>query len=214
MLYRSWKAWGFEFISTSSLSVHPVCGCCWWCQHYKRPGGGIWHRGGVCDVNAFMKTNSSFSVFCAANHQRRQTLAWTSRVKRNKSRSRLVSSGDVETLHNRFKAWKKPQKNLFEFQPLVSAAAKGSKRPWGRSQCFISLFDGCFMFVLDRADVCLATAAQLICVCVCVQLSCGHRCKQVCHPGVCEETCQQKVKLRCPCKRIRKVKPESLWPLY
>uniref|UniRef100_A0A3B5M218 NF-X1-type domain-containing protein n=1 Tax=Xiphophorus couchianus TaxID=32473 RepID=A0A3B5M218_9TELE len=36
-------------------------------------------------------------------------------------------------------------------------------------------------------------------------LSCGHRCKQVCHPGVCEETCQQKVKLRCPCKRIKKV---------
>ncbi|XP_045920034.1 low affinity immunoglobulin gamma Fc region receptor III-like [Micropterus dolomieu] len=36
-------------------------------------------------------------------------------------------------------------------------------------------------------------------------LSCGHRCKQVCHPGVCEEKCQQKVKLRCPCKRIKKV---------
>ncbi|XP_023201832.1 NF-X1-type zinc finger protein NFXL1 isoform X2 [Xiphophorus maculatus] len=36
------------------------------------------------------------------------------------------------------------------------------------------------------------------------ELSCGHRCKQVCHPGVCEETCQQKVKLRCPCKRIKK----------
>uniref|UniRef100_A0A3Q2EC04 Nuclear transcription factor, X-box binding-like 1 n=1 Tax=Cyprinodon variegatus TaxID=28743 RepID=A0A3Q2EC04_CYPVA len=35
-------------------------------------------------------------------------------------------------------------------------------------------------------------------------LSCGHRCKQVCHPGVCEEKCQQKVKLRCPCKRIKK----------
>uniref|UniRef100_A0A3P9C788 Nuclear transcription factor, X-box binding like 1 n=1 Tax=Maylandia zebra TaxID=106582 RepID=A0A3P9C788_9CICH len=40
------------------------------------------------------------------------------------------------------------------------------------------------------------------------ELSCGHRCKQVCHPGVCEETCQQKVKLRCPCKRIKKVKPK------
>lgn len=59
-----------------------LCGCCC-CQHYKCPGDtwGIWHRGGVCD--AFMKTNSSwwflsFSVFCAAKHQRRQTLAWTS----------------------------------------------------------------------------------------------------------------------------------------
>ncbi|XP_068611953.1 NF-X1-type zinc finger protein NFXL1 [Brachionichthys hirsutus] len=36
------------------------------------------------------------------------------------------------------------------------------------------------------------------------QLRCAHRCKQVCHPGVCEEKCQQKVKLRCPCKRIKK----------
>lgn len=36
------------------------------------------------------------------------------------------------------------------------------------------------------------------------ELSCGHRCKQVCHPGVCEEKCQQKVKLRCPCRRIKK----------
>ncbi|KAF7643392.1 hypothetical protein LDENG_00240120, partial [Lucifuga dentata] len=35
-------------------------------------------------------------------------------------------------------------------------------------------------------------------------LTCGHRCKQVCHPGVCEEKCQQKVKLRCTCKRIKK----------
>ncbi|XP_070785533.1 NF-X1-type zinc finger protein NFXL1 [Enoplosus armatus] len=39
------------------------------------------------------------------------------------------------------------------------------------------------------------------------ELSCGHRCKQVCHPGVCEEKCQQKVKLRCPCKRIKKEFP-------
>ncbi|XP_039677850.1 NF-X1-type zinc finger protein NFXL1-like [Perca fluviatilis] len=42
------------------------------------------------------------------------------------------------------------------------------------------------------------------------ELSCGHRCKQVCHPGVCEEKCQQKVKLRCPCKRIKKEFPCSL----
>ncbi|KAK1889726.1 NF-X1-type zinc finger protein NFXL1 [Dissostichus eleginoides] len=27
---------------------------------------------------------------------------------------------------------------------------------------------------------------------------------KVCHPGVCEEKCQQKVKVRCPCKRIKK----------
>uniref|UniRef100_H3C756 Nuclear transcription factor, X-box binding-like 1 n=1 Tax=Tetraodon nigroviridis TaxID=99883 RepID=H3C756_TETNG len=39
------------------------------------------------------------------------------------------------------------------------------------------------------------------------QLSCGHRCKLVCHPGVCEEKCQQKVKVRCPCKRIKKEFP-------
>ncbi|XP_033984204.1 LOW QUALITY PROTEIN: NF-X1-type zinc finger protein NFXL1 [Trematomus bernacchii] len=36
------------------------------------------------------------------------------------------------------------------------------------------------------------------------ELACGHRCKQMCHPGVCEEKCQQKVKVRCPCKRIKK----------
>ncbi|XP_027132277.1 NF-X1-type zinc finger protein NFXL1-like [Larimichthys crocea] len=42
------------------------------------------------------------------------------------------------------------------------------------------------------------------------ELSCGHRCKQVCHPGVCEGKCQQKVKLRCPCKRIKKEFPCSL----
>ncbi|XP_054863590.1 NF-X1-type zinc finger protein NFXL1-like isoform X3 [Amphiprion ocellaris] len=36
------------------------------------------------------------------------------------------------------------------------------------------------------------------------ELSCGHRCKQVCHPGECEDRCQQKVKLRCPCRRIKK----------
>ncbi|XP_023272195.1 NF-X1-type zinc finger protein NFXL1 [Seriola lalandi dorsalis] len=43
-----------------------------------------------------------------------------------------------------------------------------------------------------------------------LSLNCGHRCKQVCHPGVCEEKCQQKVKLRCPCKRIKKEFPCSL----
>uniref|UniRef100_A0A673BKI4 Nuclear transcription factor, X-box binding-like 1 n=1 Tax=Sphaeramia orbicularis TaxID=375764 RepID=A0A673BKI4_9TELE len=39
------------------------------------------------------------------------------------------------------------------------------------------------------------------------ELSCGHRCKQVCHPGVCSEKCQQKVKIRCPCKRMKKELP-------
>ncbi|KAK1890326.1 NF-X1-type zinc finger protein NFXL1 [Dissostichus eleginoides] len=35
--------------------------------------------------------------------------------------------------------------------------------------------------------------------------SCNNQCpKEVCHPGVCEEKCQQKVKVRCPCKRIKK----------
>ncbi|XP_071370685.1 NF-X1-type zinc finger protein NFXL1, partial [Centroberyx affinis] len=41
------------------------------------------------------------------------------------------------------------------------------------------------------------------------ELSCGHRCKEVCHPGVCEEKCQQRVKVRCPCKRIKKEFPCS-----
>ncbi|XP_051914519.1 NF-X1-type zinc finger protein NFXL1, partial [Hippocampus zosterae] len=36
------------------------------------------------------------------------------------------------------------------------------------------------------------------------ELSCGHRCKQVCHPGACGLECHQKVKLRCPCRRIKK----------
>lgn len=36
------------------------------------------------------------------------------------------------------------------------------------------------------------------------ELACGHRCKQVCHPGECELGCQQKVKLRCSCRRIKK----------
>ncbi|KAG7247436.1 hypothetical protein CRUP_007374, partial [Coryphaenoides rupestris] len=35
----------------------------------------------------------------------------------------------------------------------------------------------------------------------------GHRCKQVCHPGPCEEKCVQKVKVRCPCKRLKKEFP-------
>nr|XP_057924345.1 NF-X1-type zinc finger protein NFXL1 [Doryrhamphus excisus]XP_057924346.1 NF-X1-type zinc finger protein NFXL1 [Doryrhamphus excisus] len=39
------------------------------------------------------------------------------------------------------------------------------------------------------------------------ELSCGHRCKQVCHPGGCEVKCHQKVKLRCPCRRIKKEMP-------
>ncbi|XP_051895842.1 NF-X1-type zinc finger protein NFXL1 [Pristis pectinata] len=36
------------------------------------------------------------------------------------------------------------------------------------------------------------------------QLSCGHRCKAICHPGNCPEGCSQKVKMKCPCKRIKK----------
>ncbi|KAL0970526.1 hypothetical protein UPYG_G00243260 [Umbra pygmaea] len=41
------------------------------------------------------------------------------------------------------------------------------------------------------------------------QLGCGHRCKDLCHPGRCEEKCSHKVKLRCPCKRIKKELPCS-----
>ncbi|XP_006019090.1 NF-X1-type zinc finger protein NFXL1 [Alligator sinensis] len=36
------------------------------------------------------------------------------------------------------------------------------------------------------------------------ELHCGHRCKETCHPGDCPGNCNQKVKLRCPCKRIKK----------
>ena len=37
-------------------------------------------------------------------------------------------------------------------------------------------------------------------------LECGHRCPKICHPGDCPkpETCSQKVKLFCSCKRIKK----------
>ncbi|KAJ6668565.1 hypothetical protein lerEdw1_012047 [Lerista edwardsae] len=36
------------------------------------------------------------------------------------------------------------------------------------------------------------------------ELLCGHRCKEICHPGDCPQNCSQKVKVRCPCKRIKK----------
>uniref|UniRef100_A0A8C4X3S7 Nuclear transcription factor, X-box binding like 1 n=1 Tax=Erpetoichthys calabaricus TaxID=27687 RepID=A0A8C4X3S7_ERPCA len=38
-------------------------------------------------------------------------------------------------------------------------------------------------------------------------LPCGHRCKEICHPGICQISCNQKVKLKCPCKRIKKEVP-------
>ncbi|KAM6440614.1 NF-X1-type zinc finger protein NFXL1 isoform 2-T2 [Liasis olivaceus] len=36
------------------------------------------------------------------------------------------------------------------------------------------------------------------------KLPCGHRCKEICHPGECCQNCNQKVKVRCPCKRLKK----------
>ncbi|XP_037397326.1 NF-X1-type zinc finger protein NFXL1 [Pygocentrus nattereri] len=36
------------------------------------------------------------------------------------------------------------------------------------------------------------------------QLRCGHRCKELCHAGDCVENCSQRVKVKCPCKRIKK----------
>uniref|UniRef100_A0A8B9TDX6 Nuclear transcription factor, X-box binding like 1 n=1 Tax=Anas platyrhynchos TaxID=8839 RepID=A0A8B9TDX6_ANAPL len=36
------------------------------------------------------------------------------------------------------------------------------------------------------------------------ELPCGHRCKEICHSGCCPLNCNQKVKLRCPCKRLKK----------
>uniref|UniRef100_A0A3B4A793 NF-X1-type domain-containing protein n=1 Tax=Periophthalmus magnuspinnatus TaxID=409849 RepID=A0A3B4A793_9GOBI len=38
------------------------------------------------------------------------------------------------------------------------------------------------------------------------ELSCGHRCRLLCHPGDCGAQCVHKVKLRCPCRRIKKVR--------
>lgn len=38
-----------------------------------------------------------------------------------------------------------------------------------------------------------------------LQLPCGHRCKEICHSGACPLNCSQKVKLRCLCKRLKKV---------
>uniref|UniRef100_A0A4W5L6V8 CXC domain-containing protein n=1 Tax=Hucho hucho TaxID=62062 RepID=A0A4W5L6V8_9TELE len=35
-------------------------------------------------------------------------------------------------------------------------------------------------------------------------MSCGHHCKDLCHPGHCEDKCSHRVKLKCPCKRIKK----------
>eukprot|EP00079_Xenopus_tropicalis_P028320 XP_012823254.1 PREDICTED: NF-X1-type zinc finger protein NFXL1 isoform X1 [Xenopus tropicalis] len=39
------------------------------------------------------------------------------------------------------------------------------------------------------------------------ELPCGHRCKEICHQGNCSPYCIQKVKLRCPCRRIKKEMP-------
>ncbi|XP_077597775.1 NF-X1-type zinc finger protein NFXL1 [Stigmatopora nigra] len=41
------------------------------------------------------------------------------------------------------------------------------------------------------------------------ELTCGHRCKRACHPGQCDAQCHQKVKLRCPCRRLKKELPCS-----
>ncbi|KAL2079385.1 hypothetical protein ACEWY4_025129 [Coilia grayii] len=41
------------------------------------------------------------------------------------------------------------------------------------------------------------------------QLGCGHRCKELCHPGDCADSCSQRVKVKCPCKRIKKEFPCS-----
>ncbi|XP_061440006.1 NF-X1-type zinc finger protein NFXL1 isoform X1 [Rhineura floridana] len=36
------------------------------------------------------------------------------------------------------------------------------------------------------------------------ELPCGHRCKEICHSSDCPQNCNQKVKVRCPCKRLKK----------
>ncbi|XP_028600956.2 NF-X1-type zinc finger protein NFXL1 isoform X4 [Podarcis muralis] len=41
------------------------------------------------------------------------------------------------------------------------------------------------------------------------ELPCGHRCKEICHSSDCPQNCNQKVKVRCPCKRLKKELPCS-----
>lgn len=77
-----------------------------------------------------------------------------------------------------------------------------------RCHCKISnLYIECLKFTsADEQGKQLLTSCQNQCP---KQLNCGHRCKLLCHPGDCEQTCSQKVKLRCSCKRIKKEFPCS-----
>ena len=38
-----------------------------------------------------------------------------------------------------------------------------------------------------------------------LQLPCGHQCSLICHHGDCTASCEKRVTLRCPCKRLKRV---------
>uniref|UniRef100_A0A8C1VL09 Nuclear transcription factor, X-box binding-like 1 n=1 Tax=Cyprinus carpio TaxID=7962 RepID=A0A8C1VL09_CYPCA len=77
-----------------------------------------------------------------------------------------------------------------------------------RCHCKISsLYIECVKFTsADEQGKQLLSSCQNQCP---KQLGCGHRCKLLCHPGECDQSCSQRVKVKCPCKRIKKVQTQN-----
>ncbi|KAG1960505.1 NF-X1-type zinc finger protein NFXL1 [Pimephales promelas] len=77
-----------------------------------------------------------------------------------------------------------------------------------RCHCRISnLYIECVKFTTaDKQSKQLLTSCLNQCP---KQLLCGHRCKLQCHAGECDQSCSQRVKIKCPCKRIKKDFPCS-----
>ncbi|XP_077333657.1 NF-X1-type zinc finger protein NFXL1 isoform X1 [Lithobates pipiens] len=75
-----------------------------------------------------------------------------------------------------------------------------------KCHCKISnLFIECIKLTLaDEKEKNILTSCKNQCP---KELPCGHRCKEICHQGSCSLLCIQKVKLRCPCRRIKKEFP-------
>ncbi|TRY60282.1 hypothetical protein DNTS_009655 [Danionella cerebrum] len=95
--------------------------------------------------------------------------------------------------------------------PCALPCHSGKCPPCGqtlRKRChcrIISLYIQCVKFTTaDDEGKQLLMSCQNQCP---KQLVCGHRCKLLCHAGECERSCSQRVKIRCPCKRIRKDVP-------